>query len=192
MAAVAALIIGAGLGLMTGKRVVAVAPAPAPVVLVVTNTLEVPVPVAAVAAPAASEFDGLKDKGLGVTVGKDSFLQVTFDEPAFSSRATLDPDRAELLEAVADVLVKHSGDWHVTIVGHTDAIPPRATGPYRDNRELGLARATEGLRFLMRHDVPAAMLEAATAGEENPPFPGDSPGTRIKNRTITLRIRAVN
>jgi len=186
--ALVALVIGAGVGMITRTHAMTVAlPVPPPRVVVVTNTVEVPAPVVEKVAPAASEFDGLKDKGLGVLVETNASLYVTFDEPVFSSRVKLDSDRADLLEAVGGILAKHAADWTVTIVGHTDAIPPRPNGPYRDNRELGLARATEALRFLMRHDVPATMLEATTAGETDPPFPEDA----AKNRTVTFHIRAV-
>jgi outer membrane protein OmpA-like peptidoglycan-associated protein len=48
----------------------------------------------------------------------------------------------------------------------------------------------EGVRYLMREaGVPAAMLQAATAGEEDPPYTGDDAESLRKNRTVTLKIR---
>jgi chemotaxis protein MotB len=102
----------------------------------------------------------------------------------------LDKTAAGLLNKVGDILVKHAGEWDVVVLGHTDAVPIRGNGLYKDNKELGLARAVEGVRYLMREaGVPAAMLQAATAGEEDPPYTGDDAESLRKNRTVTLKIR---
>jgi chemotaxis protein MotB len=115
--------------------------------------------------------------------------QIAFDVPLFSSRAALADEGSALLKKLGAIFIKRSEEWDVVVTGHTDAIPLRGSGLYRDNKELGLARATEVVRYLMREaQVPAAMLHAATAGEDNPPFPGDDADSRRKNRTVTLQV----
>jgi flagellar motor protein MotB len=137
-----------------------------------------------------AEFSALASEGLSLTMGSNGEACVVFDAPLFSSRAVLAGEAAGILKKVGEILVRHAGEWDVVVMGHTDAVPLRGNGLYRDNKELGLARAVEGVRYLIREaGVPAAMLYAATAGEEDPPYPGDDAKSRIKNRTVTLKIR---
>jgi len=119
--------------------------------------------------------------------------RVIFNEPVFSSRTVLDTERTGLLDQIGGVMAKHAGQWEVRVTGHTDTVPPRTGGPFQDNNELGLARATEVVRYLLRHtEVPASMIHAATVGQDLPPFTGDDAASRRKNRTVTLQIRAVS
>jgi len=137
-----------------------------------------------------SDFKALESEGLTLAMESNGMARVTFDAPLFSSRTTLAGQGDLLLKKVGVVLLKHSGEWEVVVTGHTDAVPLRGSGLYRDNKELGLARALEVVRYLMREaKVPAAMLQAATAGEENPPFPGEDVDSCRKNRTVTVQIR---
>jgi outer membrane protein OmpA-like peptidoglycan-associated protein len=137
-----------------------------------------------------AEFSALASEGLSFIMGSNGEACVVFDTSLFSSRAVLAGAAAGLLNKVGEILVRHAGEWDVVVMGHTDAVPLRGNGLYRDNKELGLARAVEGVRYLIREaGVPAAMLYAATAGEVDPPYPGDDPESRMKNRTVTLKIR---
>ena len=137
-----------------------------------------------------SEFSALASEGLSLTMGSNGEACVVFVSPLFSSRVALAGAAAGLLNKVGEILVRHAGEWDVVVMGHTDAVPLRGNGLYRDNKELGLARAVEGVRYLIREaGVPAAMLYAATAGEVDPPYPGDDAESRMKNRTVTLKIR---
>lgn len=198
--AVLLLAVGGGIGLWIGgemdaqERVANVPPAPAPYL---AAPVEESVPVVdvtpAVPPPPvldSSELRALESDGLALLQEGDGAMRVMFVEPLFSSRVTVAPDGAVLLKKFGAILAKHSEDWVVLVTGHTDAIPLRGSGPYRDNKELGLARAMEVIRYLMREgSVPAGMLTAATAGEESPPYPGDDADSRRKNRTVTIQIR---
>jgi flagellar motor protein MotB len=136
--------------------------------------------------PAA--FVTLVDRGVTVEA-EGAGVRLTFDAPLFTYRASLDASRHELLRAVGGVLAGHSNGWSVVVTGHTDATPLRGQSPYRDNAELGLARASEVARFLWREaGVPAGMVRVASAGDAAPLFPGDDPATQRRNRTATLRI----
>lgn len=136
--------------------------------------------------PAA--FTALVDRGMKVEP-EGTGVRLTFDAPLFTYRANLDSSQQELLKAVGSVLAVHSNDWSVVVTGHTDATPLRGSSPYRDNTELGLARASEVVRFLWREaGVPGRMVRVASAGDAAPLFPGDDPATQRRNRTATLRI----
>lgn len=181
-------VLGAGAGYWAGwtpSPLEASAPVMAPVPVVEAPPVEPARPVWD-----GAEFSALASEGLSFAMGSHGEARVVFDAPLFTSRVALDKTAAGLLNKVGDILVKHAGEWDVVVLGHTDAVPIRGNGLYKDNKELGLARAVEGVRYLMREaGVPAAMLQAATAGEEDPPYPGDDAESLRKNRTVTLKIR---
>jgi hypothetical protein len=136
-----------------------------------------------------SEFKVLEDEGVSCTVNSNGVARLVMELPVFSSRTTLAEEGTVLLNKLGAILSGHEGEWTVVVTGHTDAMPLRGNAVYRDNQELGLARAVEVVRYLMREaKVPAVMLRAATAGEDNPPFPGDDAELRRKNRTVTFWV----
>ena len=138
----------------------------------------------------STDLQALASSGIQMSESNGTVI-LRFDAPLFSSRVALDPDQKKCLNQLGGVLAKHATEWRVTVVGHTDATPMRSTGPYQDNRELGLGRAVEVVRYWIRNsDIPASMLTAATAGDENPPFPGEDSESKLKNRTVTIRISA--
>lgn len=157
--------------------------APVPVVAEPQGEVEIPV-------LDHSELKVLASDGVTLVLESKGWVRVVFESPLFSSRATLAGEGAEVLHKLGAILIKHGQEWEVVVTGHTDAVPLRGNGLYRDNKELGLARAMEVVRYLMREaNVPAGMLRAATAGEEAPPFPGVDAESRLKNRTVTLQVR---
>lgn len=184
------ILIGVGFGMWAGLRQKQYLPVAAPVVFV-TNTLSLPPersPSESVVD--TSDLDSLKAVGIRVNRESGGTVRITFESPLFSSRVIVDPAQTPVLNQLGGVLVRHSQDWEAKVIGHTDSIPMRGSGLYRDNRELGLARATEVIRVLCREaNVPASMMVAATAGDENPPFADNDPEASRKNRTVTLVIR---
>ena len=137
-----------------------------------------------------SDLEALAEKGLTLMHQAGGTVSLQFQEPLFTRRVALDPARMELLGQVGSVLANHAGEWEVTITGHADAVPLRNAAGFRDNQELGLARAVEVVRQLWRERrVPMTMLRAVSAGDANPPFPGDDDASRRKNRTVTMLIR---
>lgn len=188
---------GVALGVFIGRpRPVPVAVVPPPVaveprVVVVTNTVRIaPAPAAPRPVVDASEFKELEAEGLATEVGPDGTVRLVFASPLFSSRLVRDPEQYELLVKVGGILARHAGQWDVQVTGYTDATPLKNGGPFRDNQELGLARAVEVMRHFWRQaHIPMAMMQASSAGGENPLFPGDDEATRRLNRTVTISIR---
>jgi hypothetical protein len=116
-------------------------------------------------------------------------LRLVLQAPAFSYRTTLDPDTLPLLRELGAIIAPYDGQCVLLITGHTDANPMRGSSIYRDNDELGLARAAEVARFLRRQaGVPSGMIRIATAGSKNPPFESDTPESARRNRTITFLL----
>jgi flagellar motor protein MotB len=116
-------------------------------------------------------------------------LRIVIQSPLFSYRTNLDEGQLALLKELGAIFASHEGEYTILITGHTDATPIRGSSVYRDNHELGLARASEVARFLWRQaGVPVGMLRTATAGSENPPFQSDTPESAKRNRTATILI----
>ena len=180
---------GAAIGTWAAPRMEQSPPLASPVI-VVTNTVTLPPePPQPKSVVDRADLDSLKGIGILAQREKGESVRVMFEAPVFSSRVVLDPDQRPVLQQLGKVLAKHAGEWEVRIVGHTDSVPMRGSGLYRDNKELGLARAMEVMRVLCREaDVPASMMVAATAGDENSPFAGNDPEASRKNRTVTLVI----
>lgn len=112
---------------------------------------------------------------------------MTFEQPVFTSMATISSAAKTQLKQIADQLRDYMGDFTLTVRGHTDNVPLKGTGLYRDNKALGLARAKAVQAFLVKDGkLPATELEAITAGSDNPPFPNDEAESRRKNRTVVL------
>jgi len=192
-AALFLILIGAGLGLWAGSRPKQQHSMAAPVVFVTNTVTLAPEPAPPTAVVDGADFDSLKALGIRVQRESGGVVRLTFEAPIFSSRVTVDPAQKPVLNQLGSVLAKHSAEWEAKVIGHTDSVPIRGSGQYRDNRELGLARATEVVRVLCREaNVPASMMVAATAGEENPPFAGNDPELSRKNRTVTLVIRVLS
>ena len=159
-------------------------------VVVVTNTVVATAPVPVPEPLSVSEFQPLENDGVTCLVVSNGAATLVFEAPLFLSRVAFDPDQAGLLNRVGEILARHSKEWDVTVTGHTDAAPLKNVAGFRDNHELGLARAMETVRLLYRNaHVPMAMLHATSMGEENPPFPADEAESRRKNRTVTLSLR---
>ncbi len=186
------ILIGAGFGMWAGLRPKKLPSVAAPVVFG-TNTVALPPePTPPEAVVDGADFDSLKAVGIRVKRESGGVVRMTFEAPLFSSRVILDPAQMPVLNQLGRVLARHSREWEAKVIGHTDSVPIRGSGLYRDNRELGLARATEVVRVLCRQAaVPASMMVAATAGDENPPFAGTDPEASRKNRTVTLVIRVL-
>jgi flagellar motor protein MotB len=123
------------------------------------------------------------------TIGNTTTL--TFQDAVFSRHTTFDPQAERLLGEVAETLGRLERPLVIQVLGHTDDTPMRGGGPYRDNYDLGLARATRVVQFL-RHqaNLTNATFSAASQGEDHPPYPNDSPANRRSNRTVTLEISA--
>ncbi len=112
---------------------------------------------------------------------------MTFEQPVFTSMTTISSASKTLLKQLATQVRGYMGDFTLTVRGHTDNVPLRGKGLYRDNKELGLARAKAVQTFLAEEGkLPARGLKAVTAGSDNPPFPNDKAESRRKNRTVVL------
>lgn len=91
----------------------------------------------------------------------------------------------EALESVAEAL-KEVGEREFLIAGHTDNVPVRRGGRFKNNWQLSTARAVEIVALLTKAGVPPERLAAAGYGEFDPIESNDTPDGRAKNRRLEI------
>lgn len=110
-----------------------------------------------------------------VEEGKFSTTGILFD----TGSATVKPESAGVLKAIAAVLTQHP-DIHVRVVGHTDAV-----GDDKANLELSARRAVAVSEVLQaEYQIDGARLETDGKGEAEPVADNQTPAGRAQNRRV--------
>ncbi|MCK6550378.1 OmpA family protein [Myxococcota bacterium] len=102
-----------------------------------------------------------------------------------SGSQKLKKEGTEALQKVADVLKGVEGRDFL-IAGHTDNVPVKKGGAFRDNWSLSTARAVEVVNLMVAQGVPAMALGAAGFGEFDPIGDNTTPEGREKNRRLEI------
>ncbi|MBI2354753.1 MAG: OmpA family protein [Deltaproteobacteria bacterium] len=113
-------------------------------------------------------------------------LIVSLKEAGFfdSGQAQIKPEAYELINTIAEAMTKYNNPLRVE--GHTDNIPI-STSQFPSNWELSAARATNGLKYLLKHfDVDPDKISATGYGEFRPVSENTTPDGRAKNRRVDL------
>ena len=97
-----------------------------------------------------------------------------------SDQSTVPADAQSLLDDIATTL-KNFPDWHLRIVGHTDA-----TADPQHNEALSLDRANAIKAGLVERGIDEQRLAAAGAGEKRPIAGNDTAEGRALNRRVEL------
>ena len=103
-----------------------------------------------------------------------------------SGSANLKANGREVLGKVSEQL--SNTDYQIIVSGYTDNIPIK-TRRFPTNWDLAAARATNVVRLLEQHNVPADKLMAASFGENQPISSNDTPEGRKLNRRIEIHLR---
>ncbi len=102
-----------------------------------------------------------------------------------SGDATLQPNSAQALAAVAEVLSQI--DNPIQVEGHTDNIPIRSLA-YPSNWELSSARAGSVVRLLTEAGVPPGRMVAIGYADNKPVDTNANPDGRARNRRVNVLI----
>ena len=97
-----------------------------------------------------------------------------------SDQSTIPADAQPFLDDIATTL-KNFPDWHLRIVGHTDA-----TGDPQHNEALSLDRANAIKAGLVERGIEEQRLAAGGAGEKRPVAGNDTAEGRALNRRVEL------
>jgi flagellar motor protein MotB len=90
--------------------------------------------------------------------------------------------RSTLARLASDIRARY-GDRDLYVFGHTDNEPIRKS-KWKDNWELGSARALSAVRELAKLGVPRESLIQANCGEYRPKASNSNKGTRVQNRRV--------
>lgn len=113
-------------------------------------------------------------------------LIVSLKEAGFfnSGQATIKPEAYELVNTIAEVMTHYNNPLRVE--GHTDNIPI-STAQFPSNWELSTARATNGLKYLLKNfDVDPNKISATGYAEFRPIADNAAPEGRAKNRRVDI------
>jgi len=112
--------------------------------------------------------------GKGITLSS----KILFDFNSYS----LKPDAIEVLESVCTVLrnLKHV---RVVVVGYTDNI-----GSKEYNIILSRKRAEAVADYLIAKGIRRSSIEVLGYGESDPAYPNDTPGHRVLNRRVEIKV----
>jgi chemotaxis protein MotB len=113
-------------------------------------------------------------------------LIVSLKEAGFfdSGQAQIRPDAYELINTISEVMTQYNNPLRVE--GHTDNVPI-STSQFPSNWELSTARATNGLKYLIKHfDVDPDKISATGYAEFRPVSENTTAEGRAKNRRVDL------
>ncbi|MHB8121468.1 MAG: flagellar motor protein MotB [Desulfuromonadaceae bacterium] len=113
-------------------------------------------------------------------------LIVSLKEAGFfnSGQANIKPEAYELINTIAEVMTQYNNPMRLE--GHTDNIPIN-TAQFPSNWELSTARATNGLKYLLKNfNVDANKISATGYAEFRPIADNSTPDGRARNRRVDL------
>jgi chemotaxis protein MotB len=113
-------------------------------------------------------------------------LIVSLKEAGFfdSGQAQIRPEAYELINTIAEAMTQYNNP--LRIEGHTDNVPI-STSQFPSNWELSAARATNGLKYLLKHfDIDPDKISATGYGEFRPIADNSTAEGRAKNRRVDL------
>lgn len=133
-------------------------------------------------------FQSMIDAGQLEVVRRDGRMMLKLPDdilfPSGSKR--LKTEGVEALENVAEVLKEVGSDREFLIAGHTDNVPVKRGGRFKNNWELSTARATTVVNLMVAKGVPPEQLAAAGYGEFDPIADNSTPEGRQKNRRLEI------
>ena len=104
-----------------------------------------------------------------------------------SGSANLSQTGDETLGKLSDLVQRHP-ERRFVVEGHTDSRPIN-TMRYRNNWELGAARAVAVIEKLIEQGVPADRLAAVSYGDTEPLAPNDTPESQTINRRVEVSFQ---
>lgn len=113
-------------------------------------------------------------------------LIVSLKEAGFfdSGQANIRPDAYELINTISEVMTQYNNPLRVE--GHTDNVPINSS-QFPSNWELSTARATNGLKYLLKHfDVDPDKISATGYAEFRPVADNTTTEGRGRNRRVDL------
>jgi len=139
--------------------------------------------------PTAPPIPRLSLDGAVVSIN-DGQVVIVFNEGIFRYRCELSEAAEHSLQNVVAALSDCPPVRTLLIAGHTDNDPMPPGGPFPSNYALGFARAaTVASWFRDNSAIPHDVFVTTSHGAEAPPFSNDDYDSRLRNRTVVLRVQ---
>jgi chemotaxis protein MotB len=134
---------------------------------------------------------GLQAKLQATVEHRGLVIRLLTDDVLFASgQAVLEPGSQGLLTAISQLLVtevRHP----IVVQGHTDN-RPITSAQFPTNWELSTARATQVVRFFIRHGVLPTRLQAAGVAAQRPIASNSNESGRSRNRRVEIVLVRLN
>ena len=115
--------------------------------------------------------------------------RVCFEEGLFAYRAEFTESGRSQLEAAAREMASHTNGFWIVVEGHTDSDPMPPNSTYKDNYALGLHRAMVAVEVIKNAtSLTGRDILGVSAGETAPPFAENDYDSKLKNRTVVVRL----
>ena len=122
------------------------------------------------------------ERGLVISLAADSFFE------SASAQVRMEQTR-EVLQKLSRLLTAEElADRVFRVEGHTDDIPTDPAGPWPSNWELGAARTSAVLRYLVDYGVDESRIQLMSRGEFAPLVSNDTAEGRAYNRRVDIVI----
>lgn len=116
-------------------------------------------------------------------------VQATNPEVFRSAKADLNAEYADLIEAIARVIIENQEFiGSVTILGHTDNIPVQRSNPFGSNQRLSEARAQTIADILVANGVSGDLIEVRGLAATEPIADNGTSEGRAQNRRIEILL----
>jgi flagellar motor protein MotB len=127
--------------------------------------------------------------GYSVNTNNQGETNIVFDDGLFILRGKLKNSAKDQLAIFAGKLKKNAPNSQIVVEGHTDSYSMRKNGLYKDNYALGLQRALIVAEVLRSdHQIAGERILVTSSGDKNPPFPEVDNKSKLKNRTVVIRL----
>jgi outer membrane protein OmpA-like peptidoglycan-associated protein len=115
--------------------------------------------------------------------------RIVFEDGLFTFRCRLKESAKERLATFTRILREKAPNYWIIVEGHSDSFPMRKNGLYKDNYALGLQRALTVAEVLkLHHQIAGGRILVMSMGDRNPPFPEVDYKSKLKNRTVVIRL----
>jgi outer membrane protein OmpA-like peptidoglycan-associated protein len=115
--------------------------------------------------------------------------RVCFEEGLFAYRGEFTESGRSQLEAAAREMASHTNGFWVVVEGHTDSDPMPPNSTYKDNYALGLHRAMVAVEVIKNAtSLTGRDILGVSAGETAPPFAENDYESKLRNRTVVVRL----
>ena len=116
--------------------------------------------------------------------GSNVVIQLLEKDSFPSGSAALEPGSHETLARIGTLVAGMTGA--ITVSGHTDNVPIRASGQYRSNWELSAARAASVAHELLAAGLDPARLMVSGHADTQPRAANDTAANRALNRRVDI------